>query len=105
MIEIDGVQWKKSKKLPSLTEFSRSMMEALQQNDIPFTLHWGKNADWEYPGLVEHMYGEDAEKWRQARTALLSPEMARLFTNGFLDKIGLSGTSNEAPEELIASKL
>ncbi|MFH5883219.1 FAD-linked oxidase [Halalkalibaculum sp. DA3122] len=104
MIEIDGVLWEKSDKLPSLTEFSRMMIEALQENDIPFTLHWGKNADWGYPNLVNHMYGTDVvNKWKELRSALLSPEMARVFSNDFMDTTGLSSVIDDADEDLIAS--
>ena len=58
IIEIDVVIWEKSKKLISLKEFSTLMIKALKENDIPFTIHWGKNADWGFPGLVEHMYAD-----------------------------------------------
>lgn len=103
VIEIDGVQWEESDKLMSLTKFSRKMIEALKENDIPFTMHWGKNADWAFPGLVDHMYGDKAQKWKQLRTALLSPEMARLFSNGFMDTTGLSSVIEDVDENLIAS--
>jgi hypothetical protein len=103
MIEIDGVLWEKSDRLPSLTEFSHLMIDALKANDIPFTLHWGKNADWAYPGLVDYMYGEKAEKWKELRSALLSPEMAKVFSNDFLDTTGLSEINEVVDEELIAS--
>ncbi|NER13572.1 FAD-linked oxidase [Leptobacterium flavescens] len=89
MLEIDGVQWKKSKKLMSQKEYGRRMIEVLQQNNIPFTLHWGKNSDWSFPGLVDHMFGEDAKKWKAYRNSLLSPEMATVFSNDFLIDTGL----------------
>lgn len=103
MIEIDGVQWEESKKLMSLTKFSEKMIEALQQNGIPFTIHWGKNADWGFPNLVDHMYENQAEKWKQQRNSLLSPEMARLFSNGFMDTTGLSTIIENESKDLFAS--
>ena len=90
MIEIDGVLWKKSNSLISLEEYSRLIIEALQNNNIPFTLHWGKNSDWSTPGLVQNMYGNKAEKWMEQRSRLLSKEMAKLFSNPFLKQIGLA---------------
>ncbi|WP_149303089.1 FAD-binding protein [Pareuzebyella sediminis] len=106
MIEIDGVLWKKSRKLISLKEFSRRMIIALMDNDIPFTIHWGKNADWGFPNLVSHMYGEKADTWKAYRSALLSKDMQLLFSNDFLKTLGLFSEeeeNEEALEDLIAS--
>ena len=50
VIEIDGVLWKKTKKIMSLTEYCRRLIETLKENNIPFTIHWGKNSDWAFPG-------------------------------------------------------
>jgi len=103
MVEIDGIQWKKSKKLMSLAEYATRMIEVLQENNIPFTIHWGKNANWEFPNLAEHMYGADIKQWKEYRSALLSEEMALVFSNGFIKKLGLSNFDVAAPEDLIAS--
>lgn len=89
MIEINGVLWKKSRRLMSLEEFSTRMIVALQANNIPFTQHWGKNSDWAFPGLVRHMYGEKMDEWLMQREKLLSPEMQTLFSNKFLQQVGL----------------
>jgi hypothetical protein len=36
------------------------------------------------------MYGEDwIEAWKKNLVKLLSPEMARMFSNNFLDTVGL----------------
>jgi hypothetical protein len=105
MLEIDGVLWKKTRKIMSLTEFSRRIIEVLKQNNVPFTLHWGKNSDWGFPGLVKHMYGDDKVKeWKQYRNALLSDDMAKLFSNGFLEMTGLADKDEaDIPQDLIAS--
>jgi len=103
MIEIDGVLWKKSKKLISLKEFSRRMIEVLKQNNIPFTIHWGKNMDWGFPGLVDHMYGNKAKEWKTFRSALLSEDMQKLFSNDFLETVKLSNKEAPIPPDLIAS--
>jgi hypothetical protein len=89
MIEIDGIQWKKTKKIMSLKEYSRRMIEVLKENNIPFTIHWGKNSDWGFPDLLNHMYNDSAEKWLAERKKLLSPEMQNVFSNVFLKTIGL----------------
>ena len=89
MIEIDGVLWKKTRKIMSLEEYSRRMIEVLQDNNIPFTIHWGKNSDWKFPGLVDHMFGNKAKEWKRQRSSLLSSEMQNLFSNKFLKTIKL----------------
>lgn len=103
MIEIDGVLWEKSKKLMSLTEFGRRMIQVLQAEGIPFTIHWGKNADWAFPGLVDHMYGNAVDEWRARRTALLSTQMAQVFSNDFLNTTQLSTLVPNPDPQLIAS--
>ena len=105
MLEIDGVIWKKTRKLMSLTEYSRRMIQVLQQNNIDFTLHWGKNSDWKFPGLVNHMFGPaKVQAWKDSRSALLGPQMAQLFSNAFTQDTGLHDFTNPAtPEDFITS--
>ena len=106
MIEIDGVLWKESKKLISLERFSKRMIEVLQQNNIPFTIQWGKNSSWNFPGLVDYMYGDKAKTWKSYRSALLSKDMQKLFSNDFLEQTGLSESESDdihIPEDLIVS--
>ncbi|GAA4232065.1 hypothetical protein GCM10022291_05920 [Postechiella marina] len=89
MIEIDGVLWNETKKIMSLEKFSRRMIEVLKTNNIPFTIHWGKNSDWKCPGLVNYMFDDKADDWIAQRKKLLSPEMQELFSNTFLKTVGL----------------
>ncbi len=105
MLEIDGILWNKSQGLMSLEEYSLRMIEVLQQNNIPFTLHWGKNSDWGFPGLVDYMYGENANIWKEYRSSLLTKDMAKVFSNDFLNTIGLSDFEENPPQDLIASLL
>ena len=91
MLEIDGLIWKPRRdNMISLERFCTRMIEVLQANHIPFTIHWGKNADWSFPGLVEQMYGNNARLWKEQRSKLLRKETSELFSNGFLKDIGLS---------------
>lgn len=90
MLEIDGVNWDpKGRDMISLEQFCTRMVEVLQASGIPFTLHWGKNADWAFPGLVKYMFGDQLEEWKTERKKLLRPEMEMLFSNDFLKVGGL----------------
>ena len=103
MLEIDGIQWKGNRNLISLETYAKRMIEVLQQNNIPFTIHWGKNAAWNFNGLATHMYGTDVAQWLEYRSALLSPEMATVFSNQFIDTLGLSHYFTNANPNLVAS--
>ena len=103
MLEIDGVLWEKTNNIISLTEFSKRIIEVLMQNGILFTGHWGKNSDWAFPGLVEHMFGNKMKIWKNYRNSLLSPEMAQLFSNNFLEMTNLAQPENDIPQDLIVS--
>jgi hypothetical protein len=105
MLEIDGVLWKKSKNLISLEEYGKRIIETLQKNNIPFTLHWGKNADWAFPGLAAHMYGNNVKIWKAYRSSLLSKKMAKVFTNDFLNKLQLAEVEETSDPNLIATRL
>ncbi len=103
MIEIDGIQWKGSNKLISLDDFAKRMIEVLKAANIPFTIHWGKNAAWNFPNLVNHMFPINANKWKDLRNALLSEEMTELFSNDFLKTVGLSSFEQPTSPTIIDS--
>lgn len=90
MLEIDGLIWNPKDSNISLQKFCTRIIEVLQANNIAFTQHWGKNADWSFPGLVKYMYGNKAQEWMEYRSSLLRKETAELFSNDFLNDIGLS---------------
>jgi hypothetical protein len=90
MVEIDGIQWSDQDNLISLKDYSTKMIEVLKNNNIPFTIHWGKNANWEFPDLVKQMYGTKVKKWKQVRNSLLSLPIQDVFTNDFLKSTKLS---------------
>lgn len=102
MLEIDGSGWDGSKSQISPPHFYKLFIETLQANQIPFTLHWGKNAAWDFPGLLEHMYGTEVpQTWKTYRSALLGPDMAQVFTNDFLKTIGLADYIGDVPPDLL----
>jgi hypothetical protein len=90
MIEINGITWEGNNRIPGLKDVAKMMIEVLQENNIDFTIHWGKNANWEFPGLLEYMFDANAiSQWREARGVLLSDEMQQVFSNKFLQDLGL----------------
>jgi len=104
MLEIDGLSWNPVRdSIISLSTFCTRTIEVLQAGNIPFTIHWGKNADWSFPGLIKYMYGDDANQWKACRSALLRKETAALFNNEFLDDTGLSEYITTAPAALAES--
>ena len=104
VLEMDGIQWDEevNKKMISLNEFLKAMMQKLIDAGIEFTMHWAKNAYWKYPNLAERMFGDRIETWKELRYELLSPQMADIFSNQFMDDTNLSGPP-EPPTPAIAS--
>jgi hypothetical protein len=49
------------------------------------------------------MYGGNVKEWKNYRNALLSHDMARLFSNDFLESTGLSQPELVIPDNLIVS--
>ncbi len=90
VIEMDGVLWKGNKKIISLEDFCKKGIEKLIENGIKFTIHWGKNAAWSFPGLAEEMYGDNVAAWKSQRSLLLTPATEKLFSNDFLMAVNLS---------------
>jgi hypothetical protein len=90
MLEIDGVLWKGNQRIISLENFCKRIIEVLIQNGIKFTIHWGKNAAWSFPGLVEEMYDANVTEWKEQRRSLLSENLTKLFSNDFLRDTHLS---------------
>jgi hypothetical protein len=86
VIHMDGVQW-----VPAGDQLlvQREIIKAFVRDGIEFTLHWGKNAAWDYPSLMDIMYPAEKDEWIKQRSRLLRPEMADMFSNDFLKRLGL----------------
>jgi hypothetical protein len=69
-------------------KFYARVWDALVENHIPYTLHWGQmnnfNGD-----LIRDMYGESAGNWVTAREELLDADTRAVFSNAFLKSTGL----------------
>ncbi len=103
ILEMDGVLWDDGPGIVSYSKFLTRFIEVFQQANISFTMHWGKNADWAFPGLVDYMFGNKKDAWINARSALLTQPMADVFSNDFLDSTGLSVYNAAANPGLIVS--
>jgi hypothetical protein len=67
----------------------QSVFDALDDADIPFTLHWGQVGDYS-PYRLQKMYGASLGKWIKARETLLPDSTQRyMFTNDFMKGCGL----------------
>jgi len=86
ILHMDGVQWPPANAQQGI---ERAIINAYTREGIEFTLHWGKNADWNFPGLADIMYPTQKAKWIKQRCRLLRPEMAAMFSNDFLNRLGL----------------
>ncbi|MEO5594439.1 MAG: FAD-binding protein [Chitinophagaceae bacterium] len=102
ILEVDGIPWKENDNMISLDNFLTAVIEAFTSNNIHFTLHWGKNAPWAFPGLVDTMYGAAAEEWKNLRSTLLTEKTADLFSNDFLNAVKLDNYKVDVPADLIA---
>jgi FAD/FMN-containing dehydrogenase len=61
---------------------------ALDQAQIPFACHWGQEGG-HTPARVRGYFGDNAEKWRTARRALLTPDAREVFASNILASAGL----------------
>ncbi len=85
ILELDGVE-------SNLTRiFYQSVWDRLEQLNIPYTLHWGKlnfNLDAQ---RIRKMYGDaSVNKWKDCREQLLDEPSRKVFTNAFMEKLGLA---------------
>ena len=82
IIEIDGVQSRKSRDLIKL------IPKMMDQVGIKFSFHWGKmnplNAL-----LVEKIYGKNYDAWLKQRSRLMTKEESAVFTSDYTFDLGL----------------
>ncbi len=74
----------------SAHRFFRRVWEAFDQEEIPYTVHWGK-ANELTPELLEKMYEDDLDRWLSVRKDLLGEKACQAFSSPFTDQCGLSG--------------
>jgi hypothetical protein len=82
VIEMDGAYSDRS------LAFFDAVREAMQQQQIPHTFHWGKMVKLSPDELVQ-LYGDAVNQWRSARERLLDQAARNTFSNAFLRDMGL----------------
>lgn len=83
IIGIDGLKNKAIKKY--LEEISQVLIDS----GIPHTWHWGKRNLMD-ASFVKMAYGDNLDLFREKRAEFLSPEVARIFSSKYLEKLGLT---------------
>jgi hypothetical protein len=85
IVELDGLDNKDS------TIFRSEVVKAFDDAALPFTFHWGKLNQDLSPERLRASYGDAAvDSWLSARATLLSAQCADVFTNPFLERVGLA---------------
>ncbi len=84
VLEMDGVD-----SLPA-RKFFAAVWDRLEQEQIPYALHWGK-INFNLNGVrIKQMYGTTSmEAWIDARNAVLDPTVLPVFDSPFLKQCGL----------------
>lgn len=100
VIEMDGLQWKGNANIKTMQEVETALAREFMASGIPFSWHWGKNADWGYPGLLAYMYQNKLDEWKEHRKQLLTPVMQKVFSNRFTETAGLT-EENVSPTPVI----
>ena len=84
VLEMDGVDGGKAR------EFYEAVWNKLEQEGIPYTLHWGKINFNLNENRIKNMYGPiNVQSWIDARNQLLSPPVLQIFNNKFIEDCGL----------------
>ncbi len=84
VLEMDGVDSNAAR------DFYNAVWNSLEQNNIPYTLHWGKINFNLQEARVRKMYGDArVDAWIDARNNLLEPSALPVFSNQFMANCGL----------------
>jgi hypothetical protein len=70
--------------------FYEKVWQMLEDENIPFTFHWGKVGELN-PIRLANMYGDNIDTWLDARHQLLDADSIKVFNNPLLQQWGLDG--------------
>jgi hypothetical protein len=81
---MDGIDAEVTRK------FFEKVWLTLEEQDVPYTLHWGKMNFILNEQRVIKMYGADTiNNWINCRHSLMTEPARRVFTNEFMEICGL----------------
>lgn len=86
VLELDGVL------SPETTGFYEAVWDKLEQLNIPFTFHWGKMSVIG-PDRLRRMYGNNLDKFLIARSRIIEPAVANIFSNEAMKQWGIDHVS------------
>jgi hypothetical protein len=70
------------------SNFYKDVWKALEEENIPHTMHWGKVNQLDFKTLSK-MYGSNLDAWIEARNRLLNPASMQVFNNAIMKQWGL----------------
>ena len=83
IVDVDGTLSNRTRS------FYSRIWQAVAASGIPYAMHWGKLL-----GLsaaeVRRLYGADVDRWLGARRTVLTADLGRVFSNRFLEELGLA---------------
>ncbi len=82
VLEIDSIY------SDSAMRYLRKVWKQLNADSIPYTVHWGKINELDAQS-VKNMYGQSVDQWIAARHSLLDESTREIFSNEFLETVGL----------------
>lgn len=72
--------------------FYQSVLEGLEKEGIPYTIHWGKLNRIVDKSRLEYIYGNKTiEAWKKQRSRVMTKEVQQIFNNAFMLQCGLDG--------------
>ncbi|MBW8682949.1 FAD-binding protein [Chitinophaga rhizophila] len=86
VMELDGVL------SPETQHFYDAVWTKLDQLQIPFTFHWGKMCSI-HPERLRHMYGDSLDRFLIARSKIIDPATAAIFSNDVMKTWGIDNVS------------
>ena len=86
VLELDGVL------SPETSRFYDAVWNKLEQLNIPYTFHWGKMSTIA-PDRLRRMYGNSLDKFLLARSRIIEPAVAGIFSNEVMKQWGIDPVS------------
>jgi hypothetical protein len=86
VLELDGIL------SPETLGFYDAVWNKLEQENIPYTFHWGKMSTIA-PDRLRRMYGNSLDKFLIVRSRIIEPAVANIFSNDIMKQWGIDQLS------------